>query len=470
MNLNSTYSPQIRTVLDNGLVVLVWENPAADIIAARIFVRAGSRWETPQQAGLSNLVAAVLTKGTEQFSSYEIADRVESVGASLSADAATDYFLLSLKTVSSDFEEILQLAGELLRSPSFPIQEIELERRLVLQAIRSQQEQPFTVAFDQLRQGMYRDHPYALSGLGTEDSIAQLTQEDFFRYHQTHFRPDNMVISLSGRVDSESAIALINQVFGDWQAPDTPLTSLTLPVITSEPTRIAIAQETQQSIVMLGYLAPAVGSREERAEGRGQRAEGSTQSSVLSPQSSVSIQNSHPTPHTPHPTPPFQDYAALKLLNSYLGNGLSSRLFVELREKRGLAYEVSAFYPTRLDPAQFVVYMGTAPDNTEIALEGLQTEVDRLRTEQLTPEELQSAKNKILGQYALGKQTNSQIAQIFGWYETLGLGIDFDRYFQEQIAAVTLELAQEAAFRYLTEPYAVLLGPEVAVKGLANLC
>jgi zinc protease len=435
-------------------VVLVWENPAADIIATRIFVRAGSRWEKNQQSGLSHLVSAVLTKGTEKFSSYEIADRVESVGASLSADSTTDYFLLGFKTVSADFEEILHLASDLLRSPSFPNQEIELERRLVMQAIRSQQEQPFTVAFDQLRQIMYREHPYALSGLGTEESVVQLTREDLLHYHQTHFRPDNVVISLSGRVDPESVIALVNQVFGGWKNPSEPLPSLNLPPLTPNPTRVAIAQETQQSIVMLGYLAPAVRSGEEKVEGK-QNAE---------------AQTSHPTFHVPHPIPQFQSYAALKLLNSYLGNGLSSRLFVELREKRGLAYEVSAFYPTRLSPAQFVVYMGTAPENTAIALEGLQTEVDRLRTDSLTLEELQSAKNKILGQYALGKQTNSQIAQIFGWYEMLGLGIDFDTRFQEEISAVTLESVQKAAWQYLTEPYAALVGPEVSVKGLADLC
>ena len=99
-----------RTVLDNGIVVLVTENPAADIIAARIFVRAGSCWELPEQAGLVHLLSAVLTKGTQELSSLEIAERVESVGASLSADAAMDYFLLSLKTVTSDFAEILELA------------------------------------------------------------------------------------------------------------------------------------------------------------------------------------------------------------------------------------------------------------------------------------------------------------------------------------------------------------------------
>jgi len=137
---------------------------------------------------------------------------------------------------------------------------------------------------------------------------------------------------------------------------------------------------------------------------------------------------------------------------------------VELREKQGLAYEVSAYYPTRLGTSQFVAYMGTAPGNVAIALNGLHHEVSRLCSESLTPDELQSSKNKLLGQYALGKQTNAQIAQIYGWYETLGLGIDYDTQFQEAIAAVTVEAAQAAAQRHFTEPYISLVGPEAAVQ------
>ena len=417
-----------RTVLKNGIVVLVVENPSADIIAARFFIRAGSRWEPAHQAGLSHLVSAVMPKGTEHLSSLEIAERVESVGASLGTDSASDYFLLSLKTVSTDFREILALAVEVLRSPTFPEAEVELERRLTLQAIRSQQEQPFTIAVDQLRSAMYGQHPYAFSGLGTAETVAQLSRQDLQHYHQTYFRPDNLVISIAGRVVPEAAIAQIEEVLGDWQVPSAPLPTLNLSPIQSNPHTVLKTQDTQQSIVMLGYLAPSV----------------NTDALVLS------------------------DYTALKLLNTYLGNGLSSRLFVELREKRGLAYEVSAFYPTRLDTSQFVVYMGTAPENTAIALDGLQTEVDRLRSTPLTPEELQASQNKMLGQYALGKQTNSQLAQIFGWYETIGLGVEFDTRFQQEVAAVTSEAAQAAANQCFVEPYISVLGPAAAIELLGK--
>jgi predicted Zn-dependent peptidase len=410
-----------RTVLSNGMVVLVAENPAADIIAARIFVRAGSCWEQREKAGLAHLLSAVITKGTPELSSFEIAERVESVGASLSADASADYFLLSLKTVSADFSTILELAGQLLRSPTFPEQEVELERRLMLHHIRSQQEQPFTIAFEQLRQAIYQNHPYASSGLGWEATVSQLTRADLQQFHQTYFRPDNVVLSLAGRVTADAAVALVEKVFGNWQAPPMPLPALKLPVLQPQPESLKTPQQTQQSIVMLGYLAPSV-----------QKA----------------------------------DYPALKLISTYLGNGLSSRLFVELREKRGLAYEVSAFYPTRIEPATFVVYIGTAPENTAIALEGLQKEVDLLCSAQLSEEDLQTAKNKLLGQYALGKQTNGQIAQAFGWYEILGLGIQFDCKFQQEVATVTTAEAAQAACRYLHVPYVSVVGPEEAINSL----
>lgn len=410
-----------RKVLDNGIVVLTAENPAADIIAARIFLKAGSRYLPAKLAGLTHLLAAVLTKGTEKKSSQEVAEAVESVGARLSADAANDYFLLSLKTVSADFAEILGLAAELLRSPTFPEAEVELERKIAMQAIRSQLEQPFAIAFEQLRDSMYQDHPYAFSTLGTEETISQVSRADIQHFHQTYFRPDNVVITVAGRIGNEEAISLIEEVFGDWEVPTMPLPILNLPAISTKPRLTITPQETQQSVVMLGYLTPAV---------------------------------LHP------------DYAAMKLLNTYLGNGLSSRLFVELREKRGLAYDVSALYPTRIDSSQFVVYMGTAPENSQIALEGLRSEVERLTQVTLSDEELETSKNKMLGQYALGKQTNSQIAQILGWYEILGLGIEFDEKFQADIAAVTVEEVQLAACRYFIEPYISLVGPGAIVNQL----
>lgn len=410
-----------RTTLTNGLTVIAIENPVADIVAARLFIRAGQCRETAEQAGLFSLLMSVLTKGTQRRSSLEIAEAVESIGASLGADAASDYSILSLKTVSSDFEAMLNLAAEILREPSFPTAELELERRLTLQGLRSMQEQPFAVAFNQLREAMYAEHPYALSSLGTAESIQALSRDDLLAAHQTYFRPDNMIVTVVGRIVPQQAIALVEKALGDWQHPASPLPALTLPALTPKSQRRVTVQDTQQAIIILGYLAGSV---------------------------------KHP------------DYASLKLLSTYLGNGLSSRLFVELREKQGLAYDVSAFYPTRLSTSQFVAYIGTAPGNSAIALTGLCSELDRLRTGVLTPAELQVAKNKLLGQYALGKQTNGQIAQLLGWYEAIGLGTDFDQRFPADISAVTLETIEAAVQHCFVEPYLSILGPADIVESL----
>ncbi|GGA16585.1 pitrilysin family protein [Okeania sp. KiyG1] len=404
-----------RKVLNNGIVVITTENKTADIVSAKIFLRIGSRYEPREQAGISHLLAAVLTKGTGKLSSLDIAHKVESVGARLGTDTTTDYFLLSIKTVSADFTDIFQLSGEIIKYPSFPETEIELEKRITIQSIRSQLEQPFTVAFSQLREMMYQNHPYALSTLGTEKTVSQITRADLQEFHQTHFRPDNIIISIVGNITNAKAINLVEQILGDWQQPETPPITLNLPSLTPQPSKTTTYQETQQSIIMLGYLAANVNS---------------------------------------------SDYAPLKLINTYLGNGLSSRLFVELREKRGLAYDVSAFYPTRIDISNFTVYIGTATENTAFAKAGLREEVERLVNNQLSSEDLQVCKNKLLGQYALGKQTNSQIAQILGWYEILGLGMEFDAKFQENLTMVTTAEAQKVASKYFIEPYVSIVGPE----------
>jgi len=419
----STAQPQPscqRTVLGNGMALLVAPNPVADIVAGCLFVRhAGARGEPRERAGTANLLSAVLTKGSERQSAAAIAERVESMGAELEADAAPDYLLLSFKAVSADWAALLRLLAEIARAPSLPEAEIELERNVALQDLRQAREQPASVALEGLQAGLYPHHPYGVSVLGTEASVAALTRADLQRHHQTFFRPDNITLSLAGNLDAEGAIATANEVLGDWQPPQAPLPTPQLPAPVPQSGQTATEQASQQAFVMLGYLAPSVRDA---------------------------------------------DYPALKLLSSYLGNGLSSRLFVELREKRGLAYEVSAFYPTRWDPAPFVAYMGTAPQNAATALAGLQQEIERACSHPVSESTLAAAQSQLLGQYALGKQSNAQLAQLYGWYDALGVGAAFDRQLQQAVAAVTPEALQAVARRYLQgKPYVSLVGPGEAI-------
>ena len=413
------------STLANGIKLIVTENPVADLVAGRIFLpNAGGRWESLEQAGLFHLMAAVLTKGTENYAAVEIAEQIESIGASLGASTSNDYMAMSLKAVTKDFQTILNLAAEIIRKPTFPEREVELERKITLQNIRSQLEQPFNVAYKQLREEMYPAHPYGMSILGTAETVSSFTREDLQAIHAKHFRPDNMIISLSGRITLEQAEAMIDQAFGAWENPAEPLTGLDVPNLTPTGGMWTKEQDSQQAIIILGYLTGAVAD---------------------------------------------EDFFALKLISTYLGNGLSSRLFVELREKQGLAYDVSAFFPTRLNQSQFVTYIGTAPKNTAIALTGLYKEAQRLVEQPLSEEELQIAKNKLLGQYALGKQTNAELAQIFGWYESIGLGVEFDREFRSHIERITSEETHAAAQRHFTKPYISVVGSREALSLLEDL-
>ena len=408
-------TPQ-RLVLDNGIVVLVTPHPTADIISARIFLKAGQNKETSKNWGLSHLVASVSSKGTDRYSTQEIVQIVESAGANLGIDSSADYFAIGIKTVSEDFEDILALAANILRSPTFPEGELETERKVTLQAIKARAEQPLSSALRPMRAAIHGEHPYSQTSYGTYDTIKTLQRNDLQAFHNANFNPSEMVISIAGNITPKRAHQIIARSFEDWQtSPDSHHITLNKPIQTRKNLQVLKnVQQTQQTLIALGYPAVSV--------------------------------------HHP-------DYLGLKFLMTYLCNGMSSRLFSELREKQGLAYEISGFYPTRQDNTHFVTYLGTTPEKAERAFIQMKQELERLADGALTEEELAIAKRKWAGQYALGKQTNRQIAQIFGWYEILGLGSDYDHTFLERMQTYPLEEVHRIAQTYLINPICSFVGP-----------
>jgi zinc protease len=394
--------------LPNGITLLVTPNLTNDIVAGRIFLRAGSYFDPINKAGTCNLVATLLTKGTIELTAMDIANRIESVGAGVSSEANNDHIEISFKSITADFPDILRLVGDLLRDPSFPAAQIDLEKKLVTERIKSQSERPLTLAFQQLREMIYQQHPYAQSLTGTTSSVAAITRDDLVAFHQAYFRPDRITISLAGNLDPTEAEKLVYEIFADWLLPAVILPEIIPSVPSSLSQQKTLTKATKQSIVMLGHLGVAV-------------------------------------------TDP--DYFALRLIDAYLGSGLSSRLFVELREKRGLAYEVSSLFSTKLDRSIFAVYMGTANEKVATAINGLQGELGRLCMTQLSAEELANTKSKLLGKYALTKQTNGQLAYIYGWYQSLGLGWDFDQRLATSIEQVSASQIEAACLKYFDRPY-----------------
>jgi zinc protease len=394
--------------LSNGITLLVTPNLTNDIVAGRIFLRAGSYFDPVGRSGTSNLVATLLTKGTAEMNAMEIATRVESVGAGVSTEANNDLLEISFKSITADFVDILRLVGKLLRESDFPEAQLALEKKMVIERIKSQAERPLTLAFQQLREMIYQQHPYAQSLTGNEASVAAISRDDLVAFHQTFFRPDRLTISLAGNLDPVAAEQLVDQIFGDWLLPTTAVPEIVPTIQRRAAEQRSLSKSTKQSIVMLGHLGVAVNG---------------------------------------------SDYFALRLIDSYLGSGLSSRLFVELREKRGLAYEVSSVFSSKLDRSIFAVYMGTANEKVTTAINGLQGELSRLCVAQLTASELANTKSKLLGKYALTKQTTGQLAYIYGWYEALGLGWDFDQRLAGSIEQVTAAQIEDVSLKYFDQPY-----------------
>jgi zinc protease len=394
--------------LPNGITLIVTPSNTTDIVAGRIFIKAGSYFDPVDRSGISNLTATLLTKGTTELSAMEIASRIESVGAGVSAEANNDHIEVSFKSVTADFAEILRLVGEIIRNPAFLSEQVTLEKKLVVERIRSQAERPLTLAFQQLRESIYHDHPYARPLLGLSSNVVSISRQELVDFHQTYFRPDLVTISIAGNVDLTVVEQLIDEVFIDWFLPASPAPTIASHRIEAPAQRQTLAKDTKQSIVMLGHLSVAA-------------------------------------------TDP--DYFALRAIDSYLGSGLSSRLFVELREKRGLAYEVASVFSTKVDRSIFAVYMGTANEKVAMAINGLQAELARLCVANLSEEELADTKTKLLGKYALSKQTNGQLAYIYGWYESLGLGWDFDQTLSRSIEALTTGQIEDVAIKYFDRPY-----------------
>jgi zinc protease len=208
--------------LPNGITLIVTPSNTTDIVAGRIFVRAGSYFDPVDRSGLSNLLATLLTKGTTDLSAMEIASRIESVGAGVGTEANNDHIEVSFKSVTADFADILRLVGEIMRSPEFPPAQIALEQKLAIERIRSQSERPLTLAFQQLRESIYQDHPYAQALLGNVNSVGSITRDELLAFHRTYFRPDLITISIAGNVTLAAAEKLVDEVFLDWLMPVAP--------------------------------------------------------------------------------------------------------------------------------------------------------------------------------------------------------------------------------------------------------
>ncbi len=392
-----------RAKLPNGLTVLVRENPSAPVVAISFGVRMGTRWETPETAGLSNFLQLMVVRGTTSRSGIQIVEEAQRLGGSIDAVGDQDWSEISATALSRHWKGILELVADVALHPSLDEGLIDGIKEFLLRQIRNRAEQPYTVAFDTLMHSLFRRHPYAWDPLGRRESVERLDQAAVLVHYRRHYVPGGMVLAVSGRVPTSAVIAEAGRLFGAAPAGQPP------PASAAEPPAAAASRDVRevpgaQAQILMGALAP-------------------------------------PLTHA--------DYPAMKVLSTVLGGGMAGRMFSELRDKQALAYSTRALYPSLVDRSYFVSQLGTAPENLERAEASLKKELDRLRQEPPSAEELRVAKAYLLGNLAMDRRTNARQAWYLATFELAGAGYEFLERYVTSVERVSPADVQRVARIYL---------------------
>jgi zinc protease len=393
-----------RERLDNGLTVIVRENPVAPVVAVSLLVRMGTRWEQPATAGTSNFVHAVMVKGTAKRSGGELAEAVAALGGKISATGEVDYSEIRASSLARFWRELLGLVAELALEPRLLPDDVDRERQWLVSRVQKRRDNAPSRAFDEFFAALYGSHPYALPVLGTPESLARIDHAAIVAAYRAGYRPDRMVLAVSGQIAASAVLAEARRLFG-VMAPGASVTDPQIPTPVVSAKRVEIEMPAQQAQILAGSLVPPLG---------------------------------------------HADHAAVKVLSTILGGGMAGRLFTELRDKQGLAYTATSFYDPVRESGALVLYLGTAPENAQKAEAALLAEVERIRREPVSAEELARAKGYLLGRYAMDRRTNERLAWYLAFYDIEGQAHDFPERYRRAVEAVSVADILRAARQYLS--------------------
>jgi predicted Zn-dependent peptidase len=411
--------------LSGGLPVIARSRPGPEILAARLVIRGGSGADPQYRRGAHQLLAGTMTRGCGQLDADALADLVEGAGAALRAEAHEDSLVLGLKCAATDTPDLLPLLLAMVRRPLLAPDQVAIERQLNLQTLQRQKEDPYQLAHDQLLRLLYGEGPYGHDPLGVEGDLEAIST-DLLAELAAGLGRQGAVLVLSGTLPNNLQALLESSLEGHPWPTHQPMASPA-----EEPTNpdqglsaspagdlMALEQDTEQLVLMLGC----------------------------------------PTVPLGHP-----DALPLRLLQTHLGLGMSSRLFVVMREERGLAYDVGLSLPARCGAAPFVMHLSTSADRAEEATACLLEEWQRLLEEPLDPAALELARAKYIGQDAMGRQTCAQIAERLALVLSHGLPSDHVERCLARAADLDGAALQQAARRWLPQASLSLVGPASAL-------
>ena len=399
--------------LSGGLEVFLAERAAPDLLAARLWIAGGSSADPKGQRGAHQLLAGVLTRGCGELSAAALADLVEGRGAALRAEALEDALVISLKCASSDADALLPVMLQMASAPALEAEQIDIERQLNLQSLQRQREDPFQLCHEALRQLLYGEGPYGHDPLGVEADLEEIDRPELSRLSSA-LGSVGAALVMAGVIPAETVDQLEQCLSRERWRP----TGVGRPIAQEHPSpqaSIASCQEdTEQLVLMLGCRVPPLSD---------------------------------------------PDNVPLRVLQAHLGLGMSSRLFLAMREERGLAYDVGVHMPARRGPTPFIWHLSTSADRAAEATAALLDEWHRVLEVPLHADELKLAKAKYHGQEAMGRQTCGQIADRQALLLGFGLPENAIAVALQRAEALTAAELHDVARRHLQAPSLSLCGP-----------
>jgi len=403
-----------RSSLPNGFTVIVRENSAAPVVAFSLLVKMGTRTETPENAGISNMLQIMLVRGTEKMNGEQIAAAADRMGGSIDAYGDADYSEIAATALSRNWEPMLDLVADVALRPTIPDGTITPVRDFLVRQIRNRGDKPFDVGVDQMRIALFgADHPYAWDPLGRRESVERLTRDALIAHYRRHYTPEQMVLAVSGDVRAADVLAQVQRLFASMPPGTAQQKPLQVPPPMSAAREVFTVPGAQAQIFMAAQAPPFT-----------------------------------------HP-----DYAPLKVMTALLGGGMASRLFSDLRDRQALAYTTGAQYPPRLDTSAFAAILGTAPANVPKAEAALREHLIRIQDEAASEEEVAVARSYVVGSQAMDRRTNARQAWYLAAGELAGLPPDFFDVYAANVRKVTPADVQRVARKYLGVMRVVVVQP-----------
>jgi predicted Zn-dependent peptidase len=392
----------------NGVRIVLEQIPTVRSVAIGVWIGTGSRNENPENNGISHFLEHMFFKGTKTRSAREIAESFDSIGGQVNAFTSKEYTCYYAKVLDNHAQYALEVLADMFFNSTFDSEELNKEKNVVNEEIKMYEDTPDDIVHDLLSQAVYGDHPLGYPILGTEETLQSFTGEKLEQYMHDTYRPENVVISIAGNVP-ESFINNAEKFFGSYEASKEEI-EYEKPAFHA--TQASRKKETEQAHLCLGFEGLQIG---------------------------------------------HSDVYSLIVLNNVLGGSMSSRLFQDVREQRGLAYSVFSYHSAYRDSGMVTIYGGTGANQLGVLYETIQETLSKLRADGITEKELNNSKEQLKGSLMLSlESTNSRMSRNGKNELLLGRHRSLDEIV-EQIDQVTKGSVDGMANKIFTDKYSVSL-------------